>query len=66
MNQVMKVLTVISTIFLPLTFLSSIYGMNFKFQPELQWRYGYYAFWMIIIMLSAFMLHYFKRKGWMD
>lgn len=66
MNQVMKVLTVISTIFLPLTFLSSIYGMNFKFFPELEWRYGYYAFWMIIIMLSAYMLHYFKRKGWMD
>lgn len=66
MNQVMKVLTVISTIFLPLTFISSIYGMNFKFMPELEWKYGYLIIWGIIIGIAAFMLRFFKKKGWLE
>jgi len=66
MNQVMKVLTVISTIFLPLTFISSIYGMNFRFMPELEWRYGYFIIWSIIIGIGAFMLRLFSKKGWLE
>ncbi len=66
MNQVMKVLTVFSTIFLPLTFISSIYGMNFQSMPELQWRYGYEAIWVIIILIGISMMIFFKRKGWLD
>lgn len=65
MNNVMKVLTVISTIFMPLSFLAGIYGMNFKYMPELDYRYGYY--WMLggCFTLAGAMLYYFKRKGWM-
>jgi magnesium transporter len=66
MNQVMKVLTVISTIFLPLTFISSIYGMNFHYLPELDWHYGYHAVWGVIVLIAGGMLIYFKRKGWLD
>lgn len=66
MNQVMKVLTVISTIFLPLTFISSIYGMNFKFMPELDWHYGYFMIWGVIALIGGYMLHFFKKKGWLE
>lgn len=66
MNQVMKVLTVISTIFLPLTFISSIYGMNFHFMPELEWKYGYEFIWLIIVLIGLSMMMYFRRKGWLD
>lgn len=66
MNQVMKVLTVISTIFLPLTFISSIYGMNFHYMPELDWHYGYFFVWGIIAIISGFMLYFFKKKGWLE
>jgi magnesium transporter len=64
MNEVMKVLTVIATIFIPLTFVAGIYGMNFEFMPELKWRYGYLFFWGIIVAVSAGMLYYFRRKKW--
>ncbi len=66
MNQVMKVLTVISTIFLPLTFISSIYGMNFHYMPELDWHYGYFFVWGVIAVISGFMLYFFKKKGWLE
>lgn len=66
MNQVMKVLTVISTIFLPLTFISSIYGMNFRYLPELNWYYGYHMVWGIIILIAGGMLIFFKKRGWLD
>jgi magnesium transporter len=66
MNQVMKVLTVISTIFLPLTFISSIYGMNFHFMPELEWHYGYFIIWGVIFLIGGMMLHFFKKKGWLE
>jgi magnesium transporter len=65
MNEVMKVLTIIATIFIPLTFLAGIYGMNFKFMPGLEWRWGYLVAWLIMIAIAAFMLAYFRRKRWL-
>jgi len=64
LNQVMTVLTIIATIFIPLTFLAGVYGMNFKFMPELEWRWGYPLIWLIMISVSVFMLIAFKRKKW--
>ena len=64
MNNVMKVLTVISVIFMPLTFIAGIYGMNFDNIPELHWQNGYYYVWGFMIILVAVMLIYFKRKDW--
>jgi len=65
LNAVMKVLTIIATIFMPLTFLAGIYGMNFKYMPELEWRWGYLMFWLIMIGIGTFMLIYFKKKRWL-
>lgn len=64
MNEVMKVLTVIATIFIPLTFIAGIYGMNFKFMPELEWPWAYFVVWGVMISIGAIMLLYFKRKKW--
>ena len=63
-NDVMKVLTVISIIFLPLSFLAGVYGMNFDHMPELRWEYSYYVFWGAIVCLIGGMLGYFRYKGW--
>jgi len=65
MNEVMKVLTIIATIFIPLTFIAGVYGMNFKYMPELGWRYGYFAILGFMFSLGIFMLILFKRKKWM-
>lgn len=65
MGQVMKLLTVISTIFIPLTFIVGVYGMNFKNMPELEWRYGYYAVMGVMLFISLVMLLLFRRKGWL-
>jgi magnesium transporter len=65
MNEVMKVLTVISTLFIPLTFIVGVYGMNFKYLPELEWKWGYYGIWGIMIAIVVFMVTYFKRKKWL-
>jgi magnesium transporter len=65
MNEVMKVLTIIATIFIPLTFLTGLYGMNFQYFPELQWRWAYPVLWLILITISGVMLAYFRRKGWL-
>ncbi len=65
LNSVMKVLTIIATIFMPLTFIAGIYGMNFKFMPELEWRWGYPMVWVLVIFISVFMLIYFKKKRWL-
>jgi magnesium transporter len=65
LNSVMKVLTIIATIFMPLTFLAGIYGMNFKHMPELEWKWGYPAVWIAVILISVSMLTYFKKKGWL-
>ncbi|WP_276365965.1 magnesium/cobalt transporter CorA [Chryseolinea sp. H1M3-3] len=64
MNEVMKVLTVISTIFMPLTFIVGVYGMNFEYLPELQWRWGYYIVWGVMLAIVVAMLLFFKRKKW--
>ncbi len=65
MNEVMKVLTIIATIFIPLTFVAGIYGMNFKFMPELEWRWGYFATWGVMIATFVSLMFYFRRKKWL-
>lgn len=64
-NEVMKVLTIIATIFIPLTFIASIYGMNFKYMPELQYKYGYFTVLGVMAVMVIGMLIYFRRKKWM-
>jgi len=64
MNEVMKVLTVIATIFIPLTFIVGIYGMNFPNMPEMSWPWAYFALWGVMIGLSVLMLFFFKKKKW--
>ena len=64
MNEVMKVLTVISTIFIPLTFIVGVYGMNFDFMPELRWKYGYPSIWIVMLMVVLGMLSFFRFKKW--
>ena len=65
MNEVMKVLTIMASIFIPLTFIAGIYGMNFEYMPELRWKYSYYVLWGIMILIFLGMLYYFKRKKWL-
>jgi magnesium transporter len=65
MNQIMKVLTIVSTIFIPLTFIAGIYGMNFDRIPELHWENGYFMAWGIMIILTIGMLILFRRKKWL-
>ena len=64
LNEVMRVLTVIATIFIPPTFIVGVYGMNFINMPELHWRYGYIASWLVIVAMIGGMLLYFKSKRW--
>jgi magnesium transporter len=64
MNEVMKVLTIIATIFIPLTFVAGVYGMNFHNMPELNWKYGYLLALLIMLIIGSGMLYYFKRKKW--
>jgi magnesium transporter len=65
MNEVMKVLTIIATIFIPLTFIAGIYGMNFEYMPELGWRYAYFVVWILMLLVGAAMLVFFRRKKWL-
>jgi magnesium transporter len=65
MNEVMKVLTIIATIFIPLTFVAGIYGMNFEHMPELSWQYSYPTIWGAMILITIGMMIYFKKKNWM-
>ena len=65
MNEVMKVLTIFAAIFIPLTFVAGIYGMNFAFMPELSWRWGYFAVLAVMAAIGISMLVYFKRKRWL-
>jgi magnesium transporter len=64
-NEVMKVLTIIATIFMPLTFIVGLYGMNFKYMPELEWRWGYPAVLLLMVLTTIAMLIYFRRKKWL-
>jgi len=65
MNAVMKVLTIIATIFIPLTFVAGIYGMNFEYMPELHWRWGYGIIWLVFVVIVTIMVIYFRRKKWL-
>jgi len=65
MNEVMKVLTIIATIFIPLTFIAGIYGMNFEYMPELHLRWAYPVILGVCIVVAGVMLVYFKRKHWL-
>ncbi len=64
MNTIMKTLTVITTIFMPLTFIAGIYGMNFRYMPELEWSFGYFAVLFIMFSIGLGMFWWFKVKGW--
>lgn len=64
MNEVMKVLSIIATVFIPITFVAGIYGMNFKYMPELDWKWRYLAVWGLISVITLGMIGYFKRKKW--
>lgn len=66
MNEVMKVLTLIATLFIPLTFIVGVYGMNFDYLPELHWKWSYPVLWVMMIVVVLVMLSWFRRKGWFD
>jgi len=65
MNEIMKFLTIIGTIFIPLTFIVGVYGMNFEFMPELKWRWGYFTVLAIMAAIGLAMVAYFKKKRWL-
>lgn len=65
MNETIKVLTIFAAIFIPLTFIAGIYGMNFEYMPELKWRWAYPALWGVFIAISVGLLLFFKRKKWL-
>jgi magnesium transporter len=65
MNEVMKVLTIIATIFIPLTLIAGIYGMNFKYMPELEQPWSYPVVWLIMLVVGVVMVIYFRRKRWL-
>jgi len=65
MNEVMKVLTIFAAIFIPLTFVAGVYGMNFSFMPELGWQWGYFAVLLVMAIIGAILIVYFKRKRWL-
>lgn len=65
MNEVMKVLTIFAAIFIPLTFLAGVYGMNFQYMPELGWKWAYPVWWGVVVVLGVGLAIYFKRKKWM-
>lgn len=64
MNEVMKVLTIMASIFIPLTFIAGVYGMNFRFMPELEWKYGYFLSLGLMLLVFVSLLLYFKKKKW--
>lgn len=64
-NKIIKIFTVVSVVFMPPTLIASIYGMNFKFMPELNWKLGYPFSILLMVLFSAFVLYYFKRKKWL-
>ena len=64
MNEIMKRLTIVSTIFIPLTLLVGVWGMNYKWMPELDWRYGYLFAWIIMAVIGIIVYLYFRKKKW--
>jgi magnesium transporter len=65
MNEVMKTLTIVATIFIPLTFIVGVYGMNFEYMPELHWRHGYLVTWLLMIAVALGLVWWFRRRGWL-
>ncbi|MGM0599745.1 MAG: magnesium/cobalt transporter CorA [Candidatus Rifleibacteriota bacterium] len=65
MNEIMQTLTIISTIFIPTTFIAGIYGMNFEFMPELKWQWGYFGALGLMLFVALSMLTFFRKKGWL-
>jgi magnesium transporter len=65
MNEIMKMLTVVSSLFIPLTFIVGVYGMNFDFMPELKWKSGYFLVWGVMMFIICALMIYFTRKGWL-
>ncbi len=65
MNEIIKVLTIFASIFIPLTFIASLYGMNFRFMPELGWRWGYFSVLLVMVLIGVIMIMYFRRKKWL-
>jgi magnesium transporter len=65
MNEVMKVLTIIATIFIPLTFIAGVYGMNFSYMPELGWRWSYPVVWLVMIVVGIGLVFYFRKRKWL-
>jgi magnesium transporter len=65
MNDIMRVLTIFSVIFIPLTFIAGVYGANFEYMPELSYKYGYLIFWLVLISVAVSMLLWFRRKRWL-
>ncbi|MFN9871566.1 MAG: magnesium/cobalt transporter CorA [Cyanobacteriota bacterium] len=65
MNEVMKTLTIISTIFIPLTFIAGVYGMNFQYMPELTWRMGYFTVLAVMLVIALLLVVWFRRRGWL-
>ena len=66
MNEVMKFLTVVSAIFIPLTFIVGVYGMNFEYMPELKWHWGYWVCWAVMVAIALGLIFFFWRKGWLE
>lgn len=64
MNQIIKTLTIVSTIFAPLTFIAGIYGMNFENMPELKWKYGYLYSLILMILIALFQAYFLWKRGW--
>ncbi|GAX91763.1 magnesium transporter CorA family protein [Effusibacillus lacus] len=64
MNSIMKTLTMVSVIFIPITFLAGIYGMNFEEMPELKWKYGYPALWLVLLTIASVTIGYFRKRRW--
>jgi magnesium transporter len=64
LNEIMKVLTIISTVFMPLTFIVGVYGMNFKYMPEIGFKWSYLIVWIVMLAIIGFMMYYFKKKKW--
>jgi len=64
-NEAMKVLTVFASIFIPLTFITGIYGMNFEYMPELKWKWAYPILWIAFTTIPVILLIYFKKKKWL-
>lgn len=65
LNEILKILTIFSAIFIPLTFIAGVYGTNFEYLPELHYRYSYFIFWIVLIVVVLVMVRFFKRRNWL-